>query len=97
MPSPNLTCNPILNPRPCAVSYHVHSLTSRLECDLDPLILETTWRRRQHLMMMYTFLTPFLHRARVDLKPGDEITYNYLEAPDYVWKEPHVVSGCVES
>ncbi len=46
---------------------------------------------------MHTFLTPFLHRARVDLKPGDEITYNYLEAPDYVWKEPHVVSGCVES
>jgi len=33
-------------------------------------------------------------RALRDLKEGDEITYNYLTAPDYVWKEPHVVAGC---
>jgi len=34
--------------------------------------------------------------AKRDLEIGDEITYNYLSAPDYVWKEPHVVSGCIK-
>lgn len=29
-----------------------------------------------------------------DLQPGDEITYNYLTAPDYVSKEAHVIAGC---
>lgn len=33
-------------------------------------------------------------RAKRDLAVGDEITYNYLSAPDYLLKEPHVVSGC---
>jgi hypothetical protein len=28
------------------------------------------------------------------ITPGDEITYNYLEAPDYVHKPPDVVAGC---
>ena len=33
-------------------------------------------------------------RAKRDLAVGDEITYNYLSAPDYVSKELHVVAGC---
>jgi len=33
-------------------------------------------------------------KALRDLPAGSEITYNYQAAPDYVWKEPHVVAGC---
>ena len=33
-------------------------------------------------------------RALRDLNEGDEVTYNYQTAPDYIWKEPHVVAGC---
>merc|ERR1711865_574648 len=33
-------------------------------------------------------------RALRDMLPGDEITYNYLTAPDFFIKESHVVAGC---
>jgi hypothetical protein len=33
-------------------------------------------------------------RALRPLEVGDEITYSYVTAPDYVHKPPDVVAGC---
>jgi len=33
-------------------------------------------------------------KAKKDLAVGDEITYNYLSRPDYIYKDPHVTQEC---
>eukprot|EP00658_Telonema_sp_P-2_P067957 TRINITY_DN56897_c0_g1_i1.p1 TRINITY_DN56897_c0_g1~~TRINITY_DN56897_c0_g1_i1.p1 ORF type:complete len:237 (-),score=51.60 TRINITY_DN56897_c0_g1_i1:4-714(-) len=54
-----------------------------------PDVLSKQLPRRQGSKIRAVYL-----RAVRDLEPGDEITYNYLTAPDYVSKEAHVTAGC---